>query len=224
MKKFIHVTALAAIAALMMCFCGCNKADGSDGLNGEESYSASSSLEMTEAQAESLENFMSVKLYYPSADNSGLVSETVLTEYTSKDKKVSHLVSSAVIQLLAGPKNTDTAKSLFPEGAEVESVKVKDGCAKISFNRTFGENLPSSADEMKLLVYSIVNTATEIKDIDSVMIFCAGDSMGTLENGFDMSVKFARDLSIVTGAASESSADAVTDPYAEELYLDVPLE
>ena len=223
MKKIIRITAFAIIATLSVCLFGCNRAD-TDGAENGESYSASSSLVMTDAQAESLANSMSVKMYYPTADTSGLVSEIALMEYSSKDKKLSHLASSAITQLLAGPKNTASAKNLFPEGTELESIKLKNHCAKISFNKAFAEKLPTSADELKLLVYSIVNTVTEIKDIDSVIIVSAGAEIGTLENGFDMNAEFKRDLSIVKSNAGEASADAIADPYAEELYLDVLLE
>ncbi|MBQ8165053.1 MAG: GerMN domain-containing protein [Clostridia bacterium] len=224
MKKIIRIAAFALVAALMLCsFAGCKSKDDT-AVSTENEYSASSSVQMTDAQAESLANSMTVKLYYPTSDKTGLVTESVLLEYTSKEKKTSKLVMSIIDNLISGPKNTASAGNLFPDGTEVESVKIQGGCAKISFNRTFGEKLNLSKEETALLVQSITNTATEVKDIDTVKIVCAGDEMGALSNGFDMNASFTRDQATVKGTAAETSADAYDDPYDEKYYMDVPLE
>jgi len=224
MKKIIRIAAFALIAALMLCsFTGCKSKDKTASPTGNE-YSASSGTQMTDAQAESLANSMTVKMYYPSADKKGIVSESVLIEYTSKEKKSSKLAMTLVEKMLAGPKNSSAAKNLFPDGTEVESVKLQAGCAKISFNRAFGEKFNLSKEDTQLLVQSIVNTVTEMKDIDSIKIVCAGDEMGTLTNGFDMNASFKRNQQTVIGTAAETSADAYDDPYDEKYYMDVPLE
>lgn len=224
MKKIIRTTAFALVAALLLGgITGCKKKDDESTLKGDE-YSASSSLQMTDAQAESLANSMTVKLYYPTNDKTGLVTENVLIEYTQKEKKTSKLVMTIIENMIAGPKNTASAVNLFPEGTTVESVKIQGGCAKISFNRTFGEKMNLSKEETMLFIQSIVNTVTEIKDIDSVKFVCAGDEMGTLTNGVDLNVSFKRDQNRVIGTSAEVSADAADNPYAEKYYMDVPLE
>lgn len=224
MKKIIRIAAFALIAALMLCsFSGCKSKEEGSAPAGNE-YSASSGTQMTDEQADSLANSMTAKLYYPSADKKGIVTESMLIEYTSKERKTSKLAMTLVEKLVAGPKNTSSATNLFPDGAAVESVKIQAGCAKISFNRAFGEKLSLTKEETSLLIQSITNTVTEIKDIDSVKVVCAGDEMGTLSNGFDMNASFKRDQNNVIGTAAEVSADVYDDPYDEKYYMDVPLE
>lgn len=224
MKKIVRIMAFALVAALMLCvFTGCKSEDDVATVNKDE-YSASSGTQMTEEQADSLANTMTVKLYYPSADKKKIVTETMLVEYKAKESKSSKLVMTLVKQLIAGPKNTSSATTLFPSGTEVESVKIQGGCAKISFNRTFGEKLNLSREETEILIQSLTNSVTEIKDIDSVKVVCAGDELGTLQNGFDMNVSFKRNQQSVIGTSAEVSADAADDPYDEKYYMDVPLE
>ncbi|MBE7064708.1 MAG: hypothetical protein E7384_02695 [Ruminococcaceae bacterium] len=223
MKKIIRTLAFALVAALMLVgIAGCkSKKDNNSGRN---EYAASSGTQMTEEQADSLANSMTVKLYYSSSDKKNLVTESTLMNYTSKEKKTSRLAFNVVEKLIAGPKNTSAATNLFPAGTEVESIKLQGGCAKISFNRTFGEKMNLSKEETELLVQTITNTLTELKDVDSVKIVCAGSEMGTLSNGFDMNATFKRNQKCVIGTAAEVSADTVDDPYDEKYYMDVPLE
>lgn len=224
MKNIIKTVAFALVATLMLCvFTGCKDKNDTTPVNKDE-YSASSGTQMTEEQADSLANTMTVKLYYPSADKKSIVTETMLLEYKSKESKSSKLVMTLVKQLIAGPKNTSAATNLFPAGTEVESVKLQGGCAKISFNRTFGEKLNISREETELLIQALTNSVTELKDIDSVKVVCAGDDLGTLQNGFDMNAAFKRNQQSVIGTAAEVSADAMDDPYDEKYYMDVPLE
>ena len=228
MKKIIRTLAFALVATLMLSgITGCKSKKDKDAGNKNE-YAASSGTQMTDEQADSLANTMTVKLYYSSSDKKSIVTESALLNYTSKEKKTSRLAFSVVEKLIAGPKNTSAAVNLFPVGTEIENIKIQGGCAKISFNRTFGEKLNLSKSETELLVQAITNTLTELKDIDSVKIVCAGAAMGILQNGFDMNATFKRTQKSVIGTAADVtlnvSADAADDPYDEKHYMDVPLE
>ena len=204
-------------AAVLLGSAGCKK--NADPQNNDE-YTPSSGLVMTSAQADSLANSLSVKLYFMASPSGAMVSETALLEYKQADKKISHLAASILEKLLAGPSNVKLLTKVVPDGTEIKNVSFKNGKLTVDVNTAFVSGLPEDLEAAKFAVYSIVNTLTEIKDIEQVVFTCEGNTIEPLSCGFVFGT-FSRDLSMVRGDTETGTAQ---DPYAEELFEGVPLE
>lgn len=109
-------------------------------------------------------------LYYPDIEYDYLITEFRKIE-VEEGKKIEEIVMR---EFLKGPK-TNRAKTLVPKGTELISIDVINGVAYISFTDDLINKDLSEKDEA-LLLYSIVNTITEIKDIMNVQILIEGRS------------------------------------------------
>ncbi len=211
-KRFC--TGLLAVM-MVLCIAGCSKKNPDSG-DGDE-YTPTSSLALSEEEAAALSGKMRVKLYYTAPENTQLAGEIHLLEYTAKDAKAEHLIQKVMESLLAGPSEGGKLGVLIPEGAKVENVSIKDDCATIDFNRAFADGLPKEKETAKLLAYSIVNTVTELKEIEKVKITVEGGDIGVTDSGFEFTT-FSRSLEMV------AAANSTEDVFSESDYDGVELE
>lgn len=85
--------------------------------------------------------------------------------------------------LIKGPQSSNL-KKLIPDGTIIHDVVVENSCAKINLSSEF---LNYENDENKLkIINSIVNTLTNLKEIDSIKILINGEEN---ENFKDIYVK-----------------------------------
>lgn len=217
MRKVTCISLLLVIGLVSLClFGGCKKKDSET----NDEYEPTSSLEMSEGEAAALGEKVKVILYFSDADGKKLVAETHLTEFTPKDRRTENLAKKVCELLLSGPQDT-TLKNLMPKDAVVKSVHIDGHEAKVDFSETFLSNLPANSDEINLVVYAIVNSLTEIKDINQVSITVEGKSPGKMGSGFEF-VEFQRNAELIS-VAVETVATA-KDYYTEENFADVQLE
>ncbi len=220
LKKGAILCVAAVCFASVIGFSGCKGEDGAPTVSEIDDYPASS-LVMTSSQADSLEKALSVKLYYQANGEPLMISETALVEFDSHDKRVSKLAGEIVNKLMEGPSNASLLVSLVPKETEVKSISLKNGTLKIDVNSAFTEGISQDAELARLAVYSIVNTLTELKDVERVEFTCNGDPISPLPCGFEFRA-FERDLSIVQSDETASVKDE--SRYDETFYEDVDLE
>ncbi len=208
-------TALA-LAAAVICTAGCSNED--TGKAGGDEYTPTSSLVLTDQEAAALSGKVRTAAYFVTEKGDKLAGEFHLIEFTAKDKRTDRLLKKAIEELIAGPANSALQKTL-PEGTEVNSVKITGGKAVIDFNQKFSDGLPSDKKLTELVVYSVVNTATEFKEITSVVITVDGKAIENTQSGFSFTA-MTRNSALVT-AIENASADP---DYSEDVFLDVELE
>ena len=109
-----------------------------------------------------------VMLYYADENAEGLVAE----EYEISEKTPEDVLCA----LFDGPYK-ETSVSVFGEGTRLLGIEVKDGVATVDLSGGFLESIGDS-----LAVYSVVNTLTELEDIDSVRITVEGSENAVLGN------------------------------------------
>jgi germination protein M len=119
----------------------------------------------------------SINVYY--ADNSGeyLVGEARDVEGESKPV-------DAIYEMMKSPVDSSLAV-LIPSTTRINSLKVfNNGNASVDFSQSFLDDRFQSDTIDILLVYSIVNTLTEFREIDSVKFYIDGkkiDILGQLD-------------------------------------------
>ena len=99
-----------------------------------------------------------------------------------------------VEQLINGP-NTSEAFPTINKDAKINSVNIKDKICFIDFDSSFLTQ-PNNVT-VQVALYSIVNTVTELKDVDRVVISVDGDSTFTYMD-FNISGAYEKNTEIIT--------------------------
>lgn len=222
-KKIKKIAGVALIAGTCLCMAlsaGCKEKASVPTANEDEKNPASSTV-MTSGQAESLDNSFGVKLYFKTSQENYVIAETALLDFDPDNKKISALAGVILSKLMEGPADLSKLSAVIPQGTEVKNVSFKSGVLKIDVNSAFVEGISQDEAKAKLAVYSVVNTLTELKDVEKVEFTCQGKSIGRLPCGFEF-VTFSRDNTIIK--TDNSASAGYDDPYKEELFEGVPLE
>ena len=96
------------------------------------------------------------------------------------------LYNQIMEELLAGPRD-DSLRATIPEGVELLDFNIDNKNITLNFNNALRENhWGGSAGEM-LTIYSIVNSYTFFKEIDSVFITLEGEEVDSLVGHLDLS-------------------------------------
>lgn len=75
--------------------------------------------------------------------------------------------------LISGPKN-DTLKSTIPEGTKINQAKLQSNMLILDLSKEFIDNHVGGTQEESTTIYSIVNTMTQLNEIESVKIIIDG--------------------------------------------------
>jgi len=125
-----------------------------------------------------------VTLYFQSAENKELQKETRLID--SKDLLLDPY-AELLNMLISGPESEFLQKTV-PEGTKLLSVELKGECLNINLSKEFIENASQDEAEKKNYIYSIVNTVTELNEVNSVKILIEGQESAGFE---DIGLSFA---------------------------------
>ena len=102
---------------------------------------------------------------------------------------------SAMNELLKGPSKSYHFP-VIPAGTSLLGAKVYDGVAEIDLSREFLENSLDSRILDEYIIYSIVNTATGIRDINGVIFFIEGKRIKMYGN-IDLSIPIIRNAELL---------------------------
>lgn len=118
-----------------------------------------------------------VTLYFQNKDSKELQKESRLID--SKDLLVDPY-TELLNMLITGPES-DSLQKTVPEGTKLLSVELVGECLNINLSKEFKEHASQDENEKKNYIYSIVNTVTELTEVNSVKILIEGEE----SNGFE---------------------------------------
>ncbi len=130
-----------------------------------------------------------LRLYFASEDGTRLVPVFRSVVYNSNIS----MEKLAVEQIISGP-NTDIAYPTISKDAKIKSINVKDGVCYIDFESDFQSS--ANAVTAEVAIYSIVNTLTELPNINKVVFSVNGQSTFNFMD-FMISGAYERNLDIV---------------------------
>lgn len=84
--------------------------------------------------------------------------------------------------VIAAPKNPNL-ESAIPEGTQVINVDVEKEIAYVNLSEEFVNNHKGGAEEEAKTIYAIVNTLTELNEINGVRILIAGEENKAFSDG-----------------------------------------
>lgn len=221
MKKF-RVIAVIMILALMMCSCGSAKTNGDDM---EEDLTPTSSLTIDEEEAAVLNEKVPVVLYFGDEQQTKLIKEIRYVDIKEAKKGAETLASVMVKELIKGPK-AEGLSPLIAEGTTLRApVTIAERVATVDFTKEFIDNHPGGKVLAELTVYSIVNSLTEMKEIERVKITINGKTTKNFKDNVTLSSDFPRNDAIVNKdvglALPEDSGLTPVESIDEEVILDI---
>jgi len=123
--------------------------------------------EITEEQARQ----SIVKLYFKNKETGELDTEARLIDVKNLANNPYELLVNMLIQ---GPQN-DKLERLIPEGTKINKVELEKNIVVIDFFEGFIKNHIGGLEEESKTIYSLVNTLTELTEVDGVKILINGE-------------------------------------------------
>ena len=159
--------------------------------NSNKSNSSNTISEFTPAEEISQDDIRKtiVSVYFKNIETNTLVPEAVCID-------VKDLAENPYMKLLnilcSGPTN-DKLESPIPEGTKINNVYLKGNTVYVDFSDEFIKNAPNGVEEEGLLIYSIVNTLTELNEVNGVKILIDGkENMSFNDKGMEFNEEFFR--------------------------------
>lgn len=154
----------------------------------EETTSSTKDNSTTKSTTETTQEGLKVKVYYANADSSALIGEERII-------KGSHKYLEAFLELIKPPITPGLVK-LVPDTTKVIKLSDKNGNIDLDLSKNFIDDRFKSDPTDILLVYSIVDTLTEFKEINTVTFYIDGKK-GSVLGQLDISGPIFRDESLI---------------------------
>ncbi len=100
-----------------------------------------------------------------------------------------------LIELIEGPEG-DNQYATLPQGIKVLSVETKEKICFVNFSKEFAENIGGGSSASTMAIYSVVNSLTELPEIEQVQFLIEGEKTEWLGE-YDVSEPFRRDESFI---------------------------
>lgn len=113
-----------------------------------------------------------ITLYYLGSDGRYLVSESQILVVEESEPIERYVIE----ELIRGPKN-EAYRTLIPEGTEVLNVYTEKGTCYVDLSEAFLTGRSGDSLTNRLAVYSIVNSITNLKNVERVQILVNGETV-----------------------------------------------
>ena len=111
-----------------------------------------------------------VSIYFKNIETNTLVPESICIDV----KELADNPYMKLLNILSSGPSSDKLESPIPEGTTINNVYLKGNTVFVDFSKEFISNAPNGVEEEGLLIYSIVNTLTELNEVNSVKILIDG--------------------------------------------------
>ena len=165
-KKIIYIFTIALIVILIAGYFGIRYAKEKEKEKNQFEEEFVPEEEITEEQ----ERQTIVSLYFPNKDTEELMPEARLVDI--KDI-ISNPYEKLVYLLIEGPKS-DKAVKVIPENTKVLKTYMEGDCVILDLSKEFLNYSKDNQKQKKNMVNSIVNTLTELTEVNSVKFMIDG--------------------------------------------------
>lgn len=198
MRKIMWL--IIASLVIVAVFSGCSVLQKLGILNdGSSELRPVSSIVLGEDEAKKLTDKVPIHLYFASEDNTKLKKEIRYIPLSEAKKSASNLASVIVKELIKGPSQGSSLLATIPAGTQLRSpVTIDAGVATVDFTKEFIEKHPGGRTAEQLTIFSIVNSLTELKEIQKVKFLIDGKSSKEFKGVYKFDVPFSRSDSIIS--------------------------
>lgn len=138
----------------------------------------------------------SIKLYFSSKDGKSLVEEVRDVQY-STSMSLEKLVME---QLIDGPKDSKMLATI-PSGTRIINMTTVDGVCYVNVDNTFMTQNQEIKEE--IVLYSIVNSLTQIQGVNKVQLSVNGDTKGFCRYTYPLSTMYEKDMNLMQSTEVE---------------------
>jgi spore germination protein GerM len=129
-----------------------------------------------------------ISLYFADAETNELKIETRLID----SKELLKNPYKTLIEILISGSENSSYKTLIPENTKVLGTKLNGECLTVNLSEEFLANLGESMEKINS-IYQIVNTVTELTEVNSVKFLINGEEVeGFSEIGISLKCEFVR--------------------------------
>ena len=130
-----------------------------------------------------------VTLYFENESENKVASETRIID----SKELLREPYRALLgMLLLGPKDS-SLKSIIPEDTKVLGTTLKGSCLIVDLSNEFVDNSPEDVNRKCDMIYTIVNTLTELKEVEAVRFLINGEEVdGFKEDSISLKNEYVR--------------------------------
>lgn len=165
---------------------------------GNKDMKAASSTALSQEESSKLESKMPVNLYFGSGDNTKLMLEVRYIDKNAGTKGTASLATAIVNELISGPTEKDL-KATIPEGTKLAGpISISSGTATVNLTKEFVDKHPGGAAASKMTIYSIVNSLTELSDIQRVKFLVNGKTVTDFKGAYQFDAPFPRTASLIS--------------------------
>jgi germination protein M len=174
--------------------------------NADDELRPVSSVVIGEEEASRLTDKTPVRLYFANEDNTKLKMEIRYIDSAEAKKSTSHLASIIVGELIKGPSVDKGFKPTIPPEAKLASpVSINGKVATVDMSKEFKTKHPGGKDAEKMTIYSIVNSLTELSEIEKVKFTIEGKTQKEYMGNFKFDALFPRSTQLIGKDAAETS-------------------
>ena len=139
-----------------------------------------------------------VYLYFANGDKDGLAAEIRYIPIEEAARSTANLATVILNELIKGPSSSSELVAVIPQDSKIlNSVEVINDQAVVNFNASFVENHPGGKTNEQLTIFSIVNTLTELKDINSVVFKVEGELREEYMGNYKFDNPFPRTAALI---------------------------
>jgi hypothetical protein len=198
MKKVITFVTLIAFVLVMLSGCSILEKLGLQ-KNTEDELRPVSSIVIGEDEAGKLTDKTPIRLYFANEDNTRLKLEIRYIDTADAKKSTSHLASVIINELIKGPSDETVFKRTIPTEAKLRTpVSISDKVATVDMSKEFKTKHLGGKDAERMTIYSIVNSLTEIEEIQKVKFTIAGRTQKEYLGNFKFDALFPRSAQLIS--------------------------
>jgi germination protein M len=206
MRRIISIVTVCIFILVTFSGCGLLQKMGLQS-GSEDELRPVSSIVIGEDEAKKLTDKVPIHLYFANEDNTKLKLEVRYIPLTDAKQGTSHLASVIVRELIKGPSADTGYKSTIPAGTTLRTpVSISSRIATVDMSKEFKSKHPGGKDAEKMTIYSIVNSLTELADIEKVKFTIAGKVEKEYMGSFQFNAPFPRSTSLISKEAENKSS------------------
>ena len=165
-----------------------------------------SSIIIGENEASKLTDKTPLRLYFANEDNTKLKLEIRYVDSTDIKDSTSNMATAIVNELIKGPSDERLFKRTVPAEAKLLSpVSIKNKVATVDFSKEFKTKHPGGKAAEKMTIYSIVNSLTELEEIEKVRFLIEGKEQKEFMGHFKFDALFPRSPQLISKDRAETT-------------------
>lgn len=199
MFKFLKLFCLLGLVlGVMLSAASCKKNPG-DNADPSDNAQPSSGLALSGEEAKELNSKVKIIAYFVSEDKAKLEGELRYMEIGEAKQSTENIASTIVTELLKGPSKDFSGKRIIPEGTKLLSpVTISGSLAVVNLSKEFVNNSSAEKKDIDMSIYSLVNSVTEIKELDRVKILIDGKEEASFKGVVEMNLPFKRNKALIS--------------------------